>query len=93
MKNSIDSMGVVLTPQQDRQLREVADSYESIFLNQLIQSMRKTVQYDGVVPQSHAEKVYQSMLDDEYSKSMAKSGSIGISEMVYDYMKGTMKGY
>lgn len=71
---------------ENPQLRQVAKSFEAIFVNQMVGSMRKTVTKNTFVPESHAEKVYQGMLDSEYSQRMAESGQLGLSNLIYEHL-------
>ena len=59
----------------------VAEGMEAQFTNHLLGQMRKSI--NSTEPQSQAEKVYKSMLDDERSQMMAKSDSgLGIKDLV-----------
>ena len=71
---------------EDPKVRQVARNFESLFVNQLVSEMRKTIEHDGLIPQSHAEKVYQSMLDTEYSQRISDSGQIGLSDLIYQHL-------
>jgi peptidoglycan hydrolase FlgJ len=73
-------------PPEDPALRKVARQYEALFLNQLVSAMRKTVQKGGFVPESNAQKVYQSMLDSEHAEQMAQTDQIGLSNMLYEHL-------
>ena len=81
------------TVQERREaLKEAARDFESIFINQMISAMRKTVHDGGLVKKSSGEKIYESMLDEEWSKKLAgKSGSGGLSEMLYQQLSRRFK--
>ncbi len=76
-------VGSTVPDEQKAQLKNLAQDYEGVFLNQLVSAMRKTVPENEFMPTSHAEKVYRSMLDQEYAKQLAKSEQIGLSKVVY----------
>jgi Rod binding domain-containing protein len=62
---------------------DVAEGMEAQFTNHLLNQMRKTV--PSVKPETQAEKIYKSMLDNERSKTMATSQTgIGIKDLVLD---------
>lgn len=67
----------------DIKLREAANEFEAIFVQQMLETMRKTSLEANLIPKSEGEKVFQSMLDEHYSKVMAKTGSLGLGEMIY----------
>lgn len=61
----------------------VAEGMEAQFTNHLLNEMRKTIH--PTTPQTQAEKIYRSMLDDQRSQMMAKSDTgLGIKDMVLD---------
>jgi len=69
--------------QQQREVREVAQGMESIFLKHLVDQMRTTIpETKGSIRNSNAEKIYRSMLDDEYVKSWSKGGGIGLADLI-----------
>jgi len=73
--------------EQDKKLREVSKQFEGIFVNQMVSAMRKTVVRQGFVPESHAERVYQGMLDQESAQKITDSGELGLANLVYQHLK------
>lgn len=59
---------------------ETAENFEAFFITKMMESMFEGVSTDGMFGGGHAEKIYRSMLLDEYGKAMAKTGSIGIKD-------------
>lgn len=74
------------------EIREVSRQFESVFVNQLVDAMRRTVVKGGLIPESQAERVYQSMLDSEYSQRISETDQIGLSKMVYDHLLRRTEG-
>ena len=68
--------------QTDEELMSVSRQFESIFVHQLLKSMRSTVQKSGLF-ESHATRMYESMHDQELANLMSKTRSIGLADMVY----------
>ena len=69
---------------QDDELKEACTEFESYFLNMMFKSMRKTVVSNGgIFGKSHAEKIFQDMLDEQMTDKMAKQGGIGLADMMY----------
>ncbi len=61
----------------------VAQGMEAQFTNHLLGEMRKTIHPTN--PETQAEKIYKSMLDDERAQMMAKSNSgLGVKDLVLD---------
>ena len=48
----------------------------------MMESMYEGVSTDGMFGGGHAEKIYRSLLLDEYGKSMAKTGTVGVADYV-----------
>lgn len=91
--NTAPGQNIEVTKEQNKQLMDVSKGFESILLNQMLSTMRSTVSKDdGIVPQSHAEKMYESMLDTEYAQNMTDTGGLGIAKMVYEHLLRTMPG-
>ena len=68
--------------QTDEELMSVSRHFESIFIHQLLKSMRSTVQKSGLF-ESHATRMYESMHDQELANLMTEQRSIGLAEIVY----------
>jgi peptidoglycan hydrolase FlgJ len=65
-----------------KDMEKVARDFESVFVNKLLESMRKGTPKSGLLD-SHAMDMYQSMMDQEMAKEMAKRKGMGMGEMVY----------
>jgi Rod binding domain-containing protein len=65
-------------------LYEQCQEFESIFLKMMLSEMQKTVdKSDSLISGGWAEEIYQDQLDDEYSKSMAKTANFGLADQLY----------
>lgn len=67
----------------DAKLKAVCQDMEAVFLNILMQQMRKTVPKSSLLGDNSGEDIMKSMLDSEMTKNMAKAGGIGIADMLY----------
>ena len=61
---------------------ESAQDFEAFFLSRMLESMYEGVSTDGFFGGGQAEKIYRSLLLDEYGKEMAKLGGIGVKDYV-----------
>ena len=59
-----------------------AEDFEAFFLTKMMESMYEGVSTDGMFGGGHAEKIYRSLLLDEYGKEMAKLGTVGVKQSV-----------
>ncbi len=71
--------------EKSAKLRETCESFESIFIQKMWQQMRATLPQENPLV-GKEEKFWQSMYDQEFSKHMAKSGGIGLADMMYEQL-------
>jgi len=64
--------------------RAAAEDFEAVFLNSMVTQMMTKVDGEGPFGGSQASGVWRSFLVNEYSKSFAKAGGIGLAQHVYD---------
>jgi Rod binding domain-containing protein len=62
--------------------RKAGENFESFFLSQTFESMFSGVGQDDLFGGGEGEKIYRSMLLQEYSKVAARSGGVGIASAV-----------
>ena len=75
----------------DARLREASNEFEAIFIQQLLKTMRKTSLESDFIKKSEGEKIFRSMLDEQYAILSAKSGRLGLGEMIYQQLKSNLK--
>jgi Rod binding domain-containing protein len=63
--------------------RKVAQDFEASFLNSMFSQMFTNIDGEGPFGGGPAVGVWRSFLTEEYSKSFAKKGGIGIADEVY----------
>lgn len=63
--------------------RKAAEEFEALFLSQMLESMFKDVPTGGLTGGGGAgEEIWRSMILQEYGKTLAASGGVGIADMV-----------
>ena len=70
-----------LTPTKEAKARSTAQDFEAMFLHSMFQQMFANVG-QGPFSGGPGANVWRSFLTDEYSKSFAKSGGIGLAAQV-----------
>lgn len=63
--------------------KDAAQNFEAVFLNTMFNSMYTGIDGDGPFGGSGATGVWRSMLTDQYARSVAKNGGVGIASHVY----------
>jgi flagellar protein FlgJ len=71
----------------DEELLEVCYEMESIFVGQMLKTMRNTVMETDFFGKSMAKDIFNDMLYDEYAKLMAKSDAFGLARQMYDQLR------
>jgi len=63
--------------------RSTAQDFEAVFLNSMFQHMFAGIDGEGPFGGSGGAGVWRSFLSEEYAKSFAKAGGIGLADPVY----------
>lgn len=68
-------------------LRKVSQEFEGILLQQMMKSMRNSVMKSDLMGNRNAEDMFQSMLDDEYTKKTAAQEKYGLASKIFEQLK------
>ena len=69
-----------------KRLEEVAKQFESIVINMMMKSMRKTVQKGKLIHGGMGEDIFEGMLDEQYSKNISESSGFGLARILVDQL-------
>lgn len=72
--------------------RQSAEDYEAMFLSTMMKHMFPAVDAKDPFRAGNAEETWRGMLIDQYGKSIAKSGGIGVADTVYREMIRIQEG-
>ena len=72
-----------VSPEVQKKAKAQAQDFEAMFLNSMFSQMTSSVKGEGPFGDTVGTGVWRSMLTDQYSKSFANSGGVGISNEVY----------
>ena len=91
--NRITRLNKSSAPESTEQmkLKEAADGFEELFTHKLMQVMRSSTPKSGILSGGRGEEIFQDMLDENYSKIITKSGALGLSKVIYDNAKESLK--
>ena len=70
----------------DDKLKEACKQFEAIFIKQMLNSMKKTVQKSGLIDGGQTEKIFEDMLYDKYADKMSNTGNFGIAKNMYNQL-------
>lgn len=71
-------------------IKKLSDEFESVFLEIVLKSMRETVDKSELTDGGNGEQIFQSMLDSEYSKSLAGQRMTGLAASIENHLLGLM---
>ena len=78
--------------QQQKKLREACEGFEAMFLSMMYKQMRATVpESDLFGKKSNAIKIFEDMRDTELMNQAAKSGGIGLADMMMKQLSPTIR--
>ena len=72
-----------VSPEAQKKTRAKAQEFEAMFLNSMFSQMTTGLKGEGPFGDTTGTGVWRSMLTDQYSRSFAKAGGIGISTDVF----------
>ncbi|ABD87058.1 flagellar assembly peptidoglycan hydrolase FlgJ [Rhodopseudomonas palustris] len=72
-----------VSPQTQAKMKTQATDFEAMFLNSMFSQMTSSIKGEGPFGDTVGTGVWRSMLTDQYSKSFAKAGGIGVSADVF----------
>ena len=77
-----------LAPEGNLKLEKACADFEGIFLNQMFQTMKKTLPGDAVFGSSHQKEMYDGLFFQEISSKLARERGMGIGDALYRQLQG-----
>jgi flagellar protein FlgJ len=72
-----------VSPEVQKKAKAQAQDFEAMFLNTMFSQMTAGIKADGPYGSTEGTGPWRSMLTEQYSKSFAKAGGVGISNDVF----------
>jgi peptidoglycan hydrolase FlgJ len=72
-----------VSPQAQAKAKSTATDFEAMFLNSMFSQMTSGLKGEGPFGDTPGTGVWRSMLTEQYSKTFAKAGGVGIAKDVY----------
>ena len=69
-------------PMASDEVRRVAEEFEAVFIAQMMAPMFQGLETDELFGGGPGEDIYRSVLVEEYGKSIARAGGIGLSDAI-----------
>jgi len=86
LESSLKAGGGQAGAKEMEKLQKACMDFESIFIKQMLDSMRKTVVRSELTKKNMGEDLFEDMLYDEYAKKMSDTAGLGIGDMMYSQL-------
>ena len=67
---------------KDKTAKRVAGEFEALFVGLMLKSMRGAGRGDSLADGGKGGEMYRSLLDQEYARAVAESGSLGLAKVI-----------
>lgn len=81
--NTVTAVNATKAAHSERQMREAAESFEAVFISQMLAPMFAGLETDSTFGGGHAETIFRSIQIEEMGKAIARGGGVGIADSVY----------
>ena len=68
-------------------LQKACQGFEAIFINTILQEMRKSIPDDGLLPTSNATRTWQQLFDNQLAETLALRQEMGVAKMLYQQLQ------
>lgn len=72
--------------------RQTAESFEAVFLSEVLNQMSSGLKTDGPFGGGFAEGIYRSMMNEQVAKTIARTGGVGVADKVMAEILKTQEG-
>lgn len=89
LKTAADSADKI----KDKKLRKACAGFEALLLRQLLATMRESVPKSGLLGNSYADKMFQSMQDVQLAQVLSQGQGMGFGKELYRQLSREMPGH
>jgi len=77
-----ESASANISQETYQEIEEKAQDFEAVFMTQMMQHMFSGIETDELFGGGAGEEIMKTLLFDEYGKSIAQAGGVGISDQI-----------
>ena len=70
----------------DEKLKKACMDFESVFIQKMFKAMRQTIPKSGLLGEGPGKDIFESLFDQELSKSLAQRDGLGLGKVLYHQM-------
>ena len=78
--------------EREAKLQKACQGFEAIFINVILQEMRKSIPDDGLLPTSNATRTWQQLFDNQLAETLASRQEMGVAKMLYQQLQDVEVG-
>jgi peptidoglycan hydrolase FlgJ len=75
---------------QRRKLESACQQMESLFVQEMMKSMRKSIDKSTLFHGGRAEEIYTELYDQQISQKITESGGVGLYRMLYEQIQSKL---
>lgn len=72
---------------REAKLEKACQGFEAIFINVILQEMRKSIPDDGLLPTSSATRTWQQLFDNQLAETLSSRQEMGVAKMLYQQLQ------
>ncbi len=72
---------------REAKLQKACQGFEAIFINAILQEMRKSIPDDGILPTTNATRTWQQLFDNQLAETLASRQEMGVAKMLYQQLQ------
>ncbi len=77
-------------PRRDEKLRKSCAEFESLFLYEILKTMRRTIPKCDLFHGGQGEELFEQLFDQEVSRSLSSRRSVGLGDLLYRQLQGVL---
>lgn len=82
--------GTVLSSPDEKKLYQACVDFESIFVKQMLDSMRSTVPKGGLFDGGMSQEIFEDRLYDSYAEKISSTAGLGLARQMFEQIKETL---
>jgi murein DD-endopeptidase MepM/ murein hydrolase activator NlpD len=90
LENKIHAAQSMTGAKQRSELKKAAQDFEAVFIAHMLKVMRETIEESGLMEGGFGKSIYTEMFDQEVSINLAKRGTLGIANLIYQKLAANM---
>lgn len=91
MVERIPSQGAfekALVGPREAKLKRACADFESLFISQMLKSMRKTVPENGLLQKGNTDRIYEALFHEHLAAEISRTRGIGLARVLFEGLKG-----